>query len=55
MRELSHAHFQRAQCMLSKSDLNLAWLDMEMTGLDPDKERIIEIAVVVTDADCKER
>lgn len=41
--------------MLSKSDLNLAWLDMEMTGLDPDKERIIEIAVVVTDADCKER
>lgn len=29
----------------------LVWLDMEMTGLDPDKERIIEVAVVVTEAD----
>ena len=29
---------------------NLAWLDMEMTGLDPERERIIEVAVVVTDA-----
>ncbi len=29
---------------------NLVWLDMEMTGLDPDKERIIEVAMVVTDS-----
>jgi len=29
---------------------NLVWIDLEMTGLDPDKERIIEIAVVVTDS-----
>jgi len=29
---------------------HLAWLDMEMTGLDPDRDRIIEIAVVVTDS-----
>ncbi len=28
----------------------LIWLDMEMTGLDPDNDRVIEIAVVVTDA-----
>ncbi len=34
--------------LLKKSDLNLVWLDCEMTGLDPDKERIIEIAVIVT-------
>ena len=34
--------------LLSKSDLNLVWLDCEMTGLDPEKERIIEIAVIVT-------
>jgi oligoribonuclease len=27
----------------------LFWLDMEMTGLDPTKERILEVAVVVTD------
>lgn len=29
---------------------NLAWLDMEMTGLDPDRDRIIEVAIVITDA-----
>ena len=29
---------------------NLVWIDLEMTGLDPDAERIIEIATVVTDA-----
>ena len=33
---------------LSKSDKNLVWLDCEMTGLDPEAERIIEIAVIVT-------
>jgi oligoribonuclease len=36
---------------LSKSDKNLVWLDCEMTGLDPERERIIEIAVIVTDPD----
>lgn len=30
---------------------NLMWLDMEMTGLDADKERIIEVAMIVTDSD----
>jgi oligoribonuclease len=33
---------------LAKSDQNLVWLDCEMTGLDPERDRIIEIAVVVT-------
>ena len=33
---------------LKKSDKNLVWLDCEMTGLDPQVERIIEIAVIVT-------
>ena len=28
---------------------NLVWLDMEMTGLDPERDRIIEMAIVVTD------
>lgn len=27
----------------------LVWLDMEMTGLDPERERIIELAMIVTD------
>ncbi len=30
---------------------NLIWIDLEMTGLDPEQERIIEIATLVTDAD----
>ncbi|MEY3638488.1 MAG: Oligoribonuclease [Pseudomonadota bacterium] len=33
---------------LSKADDNLVWIDCEMTGLDPEKERLLEIAVVVT-------
>ena len=28
---------------------HLVWLDMEMTGLDPERERIIELAMIVTD------
>jgi oligoribonuclease len=35
---------------LTHSDQNLVWIDLEMTGLAPDTDRIIEIAVVVTDA-----
>ena len=30
---------------------NLIWIDLEMTGLDPHKEKIIEIATLVTDSD----
>ena len=32
----------------------LVWLDMEMTGLDPDRERIIEIATILTDGNLTE-
>ncbi len=31
------------------NEMNLIWVDMEMTGLDPDNDKIIEVAVVVTD------
>ena len=36
---------------MAKNDDNLIWLDMEMTGLLPDSDKIIELAVVVTDAE----
>lgn len=34
---------------MSEND-RLVWIDLEMTGLDPEKERIIEIATIVTDS-----
>ena len=34
---------------LTPNEHNLVWIDLEMTGLYPDTDRIIEIAVVVTD------
>ena len=40
---------------LAKSDQNLIWLDCEMSGLDPEKERLLEIAVVITNADLSVR
>ncbi|HKX41620.1 MAG TPA: oligoribonuclease [Burkholderiaceae bacterium] len=40
---------------LSASDQNLIWIDLEMTGLSPENDRIIEIAVVVTDAQLTQR
>ena len=33
------------------TEMNLVWIDMEMTGLDPDNDRVIEIAAIVTDAE----
>lgn len=39
--------------MITTNPLNLIWIDLEMTGLDPLKERIIEIATVVTDSNLK--
>ncbi|MDB5917951.1 MAG: oligoribonuclease [Massilia sp.] len=34
---------------LRPNEMNLVWVDLEMTGLEPDTDRIIEVAVVVTD------
>ena len=35
----------------SQDERNLVWLDLEMTGLDPETDKILEIATVVTDSD----
>ncbi len=35
---------------MTTNENNLIWIDLEMTGLDPERDRIIEIATLVTDA-----
>ncbi len=40
---------------LPKSDLNFVWLDCEMTGLNPETDRLLEIAVVVTGPELEPR
>ncbi|MGA8148491.1 MAG: oligoribonuclease [Gallionellaceae bacterium] len=34
---------------MAQNQNHLVWLDMEMTGLNPDSDRIIEVAMVITD------
>ena len=36
---------------MATEDYNLIWIDLEMTGLEPQQDQIIEIATVVTDSD----
>lgn len=36
---------------MTENPLNLCWLDMEMTGLNPENEKIIEVAMIITDPD----
>ncbi|MBL8362765.1 MAG: oligoribonuclease [Rubrivivax sp.] len=40
---------------LPRSEHNLIWIDLEMTGLVPERDRVIEVAVVVTDPQCTVR
>ena len=37
------------QAMSGQNELNMIWVDMEMSGLEPEKDRILEIAMIVTD------
>ncbi len=45
----------KATTVLALHESNLLWVDMEMTGLNPETDRIIEVAVVVTDAQVRVR
>lgn len=38
---------------MTKNSQNLIWIDLEMTGLDPARDKIIEVATVVTDLDLR--
>jgi len=47
---MSHANELAAPPAAQRpNEFNLVWVDMEMTGLEPDTDLIIEVAVVVTD------
>ncbi len=41
------------EIMTAKSDNNLIWIDMEMSGLNVEEDKILEVAVIVTDPDLK--
>ena len=36
---------------MAQNDTHLVWIDMEMSGLNPDTDRVLEVALVVTDKD----
>jgi oligoribonuclease len=36
---------------MPQNETHLVWIDMEMSGLDPDRDRVLEIAMIVTDKD----
>lgn len=36
---------------MPQNDSHLVWVDMEMSGLEPDRDRILEVALIVTDKD----
>ena len=44
-----------AAATLASNEHNLIWIDLEMTGLDPQRDCILEIAVVATDAQLSTR
>lgn len=51
MSQATESHAAPVSASARPNEFNLVWVDMEMTGLDPDNDRIIEVAVVVTDPD----
>jgi oligoribonuclease len=42
--------FAIGQIIMAQDQNRLIWLDMEMSGLDPDRDRVLELAIVVTDS-----
>jgi oligoribonuclease len=38
---------------MAQDPSHLIWIDMEMSGLDPDRDKVLEVAIVITDGDLK--
>src|SRR5437016_1364178 len=36
---------------MAQNSSNLIWIDMEMSGLEPDRDKVLEVAVVITDSE----
>src|SRR3990167_6378480 len=47
---MTKSSFSNSREIMAQDPNNLIWLDMEMTGLDPDSDRVIEVAMVATDS-----
>ena len=54
MLRIKQTHVMNHQKQQQEKQQRLIWLDLEMTGLDPDSDSILEIATIVTDADLNE-
>ncbi len=50
MTQLSAFYSKNIEIIMTQDNNNLIWVDMEMTGLNPDTDRIIEVALVITDS-----
>ncbi len=48
---MSQANEAHQGAPVRPNEFNLVWIDMEMTGLDPDNDKVIEVAAIVTDAE----
>ena len=49
--ELSDERSNQGDIKMACPENNLVWLDLEMTGLDPESNKIIEIATIITDGE----
>lgn len=49
--DIVSAYIAKKESVMPQNDNNLVWLDLEMTGLNPEQDHILEIATVITDSD----
>ena len=47
---MTSGKFEETQKIMAQDPGNLIWIDMEMSGLSPDNDRVLEVAIVITDS-----